>query len=292
MGMFTFFRPRVATLGAQVDLCLLDELHQIGEIKNALLLRERGWCHELGLFVQLREARGMVRLQAGGKWKSKLDVWRDSPGESWAVRKYHPGNWEGLVTPTLHLARWLRDRRGLPRDVVAVGDFHSSVRMFRSTGTLRLPQNFHTAGETTELGVMIDAVREDDVVDLLPRIREYATRHGDDATSWDCLRRVCHIAGEHKEALEAALLAAQLAPHDGLIRYECAAIYFAALTNELRTSQGVGQLNPNKCTLEALDVTYEEAYSAIWQHLKAAIQSSMTGEHRKAAEMMVKFLEQ
>ena len=44
------------------------------------------------------------------------------------------------------------------------------------------------------------------------------------------------------------------------------------------------------CTLDVLQVTYEEAYSAMRNHLDAALDSSMTGETRKAALTLLAFL--
>lgn len=156
-----------------------------------------------------------------------------------------------------------------------------------------MPQNFKSVGAGTELGQMVDAIEEHNVADVLPRIREYVARHSEDAMAWDCLRRVCTLAGDHKQALDASLTAAQLAPNDGVIRYEAAAIYLAAVTNQIRSGKGINQVTVGEyvgCTLEVLGVSYEQAYSATWHHLEAAIESSMTGNPRQAAEMMVKFL--
>lgn len=293
-NMATLFRPfkfRVPLSTAKVDQHLLAALQEIGQIKNTLPFNQRGWCNELGLFVQLREAMGKARLQAGGKYRAQIDAWRDSPEEPWNVTKYNAGNWGALVVPTLHLVRWLKDRQGVPGDVV--GGFHSSISMFRATGALHLPQNYLSVGIKTELGQMINTIREHNVADVLPNIRRHVAMHIDDATAWDCLRRVCHLAGEHREALDAALKAAQLAPHDGVIQYEAASIYVAAITNELRSSRGLADFTPVEikgCTLEVLGLTYKEAYTAMWHHLEAASASSMTGDYRKAAEKMAKSL--
>ncbi len=293
MRIFSLFKPRVPTSSVNVGRRLLEVLQEIGQIKNNLPLNQRGWCNELGLFVQLREAMGMARLQAGGKYRSQLDAWRDSLGEPWRIKKYNPGNWERLVDPTLQLTRWLGDRQGLPGGVE--GDFHSSIRMFQTTDVLHLPQDYLSIGVKTELGQMVNAIRVHNVVDFLPKIRDYVARHGGDATAWDCLRSVCHLAGEHRQALDASLRAAELAPYDGVIRYAAATIYFTALANELRRRRGLDHstgADIKGCTLEALGVTYEEARTATWYHLRAAIDSSITGDHRKAAEMMAKFLQQ
>ena len=230
----------------------------------------------------------MRRLKAGGKYKSKVELWQEEPGGSWAVKSYHRGKWEALVAPTLDLARWLGDRQGLPGD--AGEDFQSSIREFRSNGVLHLPQSYLSVGVTTELGRMTEAIRPDNVREFLPKMRKYVDTHVEDALAWDCLRRLSTLAREHRQALDASLQAARLAPFDGVIRYGAAEIYFTAMTNQLRNSLGREHLTEPQikgCTLEALQVTYEDAYSAVRHHLDAAIDSSMTGDVRKAADMIL-----
>ena len=73
---------------------LIETLEQIGAIKDSLPLRSRGWCNELGLFVQLRELKGMASLKAGGRFRSRIELWRESAMEPWETRKYRPGDWE------------------------------------------------------------------------------------------------------------------------------------------------------------------------------------------------------
>lgn len=107
MGFLKLFRRREADEG------LLQRLEYIGQIKNKLPFTQRGWCNELGLFVQLWEAMGMLRLQAGGKYRAQIDAWRDAPGEPWKVKKYNPGDWERLVEPTVKIAEWLLAEGGL-----------------------------------------------------------------------------------------------------------------------------------------------------------------------------------
>jgi len=41
-----------------MDNTLIQKLERIGQCKNGLPFRQRGWCNELGLFVQLVEATG------------------------------------------------------------------------------------------------------------------------------------------------------------------------------------------------------------------------------------------
>ena len=115
--MFNLVRARGASSTPAVCTDLMDDLHEIGRIKNDLPLRQRGWCNELGLFVQLLEADGERRLKAEGKYRSKVDSTQPEPSTSWTVKSFERGKWESLAAPTLDLARWLGDRQGLPGDV-------------------------------------------------------------------------------------------------------------------------------------------------------------------------------
>ncbi len=88
---------------------LLHKLEMIGRIKGELPLSERAWFASLGLYVQLREAGGMARLQAGEKEQIKVDAWMDysKSGSRWFVRQLERGDWERLVNPTLDIASFL-----------------------------------------------------------------------------------------------------------------------------------------------------------------------------------------
>ena len=119
---------------------LIQNLEEIAKIKKELPYRSRGWCSELGLYVQMREARGMARLQAGGQFRSRIDLWRESPNDSWQVRKYRPGEWERLVEPSLELARWLKVRGGLPKR--AKKKFQYAIKSFSNSGNLVLPERY------------------------------------------------------------------------------------------------------------------------------------------------------
>ena len=59
---------------------LLAQLEEIAQIKKELPLNQRGWCNILGLYVQLRKAAGMEKLEAGDdKLHPQIDAWRDAP---------------------------------------------------------------------------------------------------------------------------------------------------------------------------------------------------------------------
>ena len=64
---WVFERPIKGNAEVDDDLeALLGKLQHTGNIKNTLPLSQRSWGNRLGLFVQLWEAGGMKRLQAGG----------------------------------------------------------------------------------------------------------------------------------------------------------------------------------------------------------------------------------
>ncbi len=116
---------------------LLNKLETIGNIKNEFPFTSRGWCNSLGLFVQLREKGGLLRLEAGDdKRRSQIDAWRNDSLE-WKVKKYNQGNWEKLVDPTLDIANWLSTWGGLPEEYM--DSFNRAVKVFKKEGHLKLP---------------------------------------------------------------------------------------------------------------------------------------------------------
>ena len=129
---------------------LIQTLEEIAKIKESLPFRSRGWCNELGLFVQMREAAGMVNVKAGGKFRSRIELWRESPGSPWQVKKYRPGGWEGLVEPTLKLAKWLEPRGGLAEPVKK--KFRDAIKSFQRSGNLVLPEGIDSFPVSSELG--------------------------------------------------------------------------------------------------------------------------------------------
>ena len=80
---------------------IVAALEKIGLIKNALPRSAQRYVNRFGLFVKLREMNGMATLQAGGRFRSSIDLWRDAIGKPWSQRKYRPGEWEAQVEPTL-----------------------------------------------------------------------------------------------------------------------------------------------------------------------------------------------
>ena len=187
---------------------LIQNLEKIARIKESLPKRSRGWCNELGLFVQMREAAGMARLQAGGKFRSKIDLWRDSPTESWQVKKYRPGDWEELAEPTLKLAKWLAPRGGLANTVE--NDFQYAINTFRYTGSLNLPQGIESFRPESALGCIVNMYAGgsqtlDDSVwqDARESIERYIRENPDHAAGWHALSRAYELQGRFGDSLDA-----------------------------------------------------------------------------------------
>lgn len=154
---------------------LLDKLETIGNVKNELPFSARGWCNSLGLFVQLKEAAGLKRLQAGEKYKSHIDAWQDYvQGQKWLVRwkvkKYDKGDWEKLVEPTLDMANWLSTYGGLPEEYM--DSFNTAIQLFKKEGHLELPNTKKPTVSKAE--VLEEMWKLEDVVKigLLPRAEE------------------------------------------------------------------------------------------------------------------------
>ncbi len=132
---------------------LLDKLLEIRNTKKELPFNARGWLNSLGLYVQLRgETGGLLRLQAGDKYHSQIDAWRDDSdlqfgyvdeGASagvyrrWIVKKYDPGDWEKLVNPTFDIANWLTTYGGFPKE--HADSFNRAIEVFKKEGHLELP---------------------------------------------------------------------------------------------------------------------------------------------------------
>ncbi|MCH9036549.1 MAG: tetratricopeptide repeat protein [Chloroflexi bacterium] len=102
----------------EADQELANKLEEIGMIKNQLPFKYRGLCNELGFFVQLREIRGMTSLKAGGKYRSKIHLWKESPTDSWWMKMFVPGEWENLVEPSLTRAKQVLFTTELTRELL------------------------------------------------------------------------------------------------------------------------------------------------------------------------------
>ena len=62
---------------------LIQQLYEIANIKRFMPTRVRALFNELGLHVQMRESSGIASLKAGGRFRSRIDLWREHHTEPW-----------------------------------------------------------------------------------------------------------------------------------------------------------------------------------------------------------------
>lgn len=100
----------------------------------------------LGLYVRERKAGRWSRLQAGGSFRSYLDVWREGEGD-WQVKNFGNDTWErrfeDLVDPTCEIADFLSERVAHFGDLDSEGAnaLNESPQHYKSTGIwLGLPK--------------------------------------------------------------------------------------------------------------------------------------------------------
>ncbi len=103
---------------------ILKLAYLIGYKKRELPSHLRGYANVLGLYVQLRDAGGLCRLQAGGKLRHYFDAWGDFSSldydilpyssevvPSWEIRDFDARTWEHrfahLLGPTFEITRVL-----------------------------------------------------------------------------------------------------------------------------------------------------------------------------------------
>jgi hypothetical protein len=125
---------------------LLDTLGLIALYKSWLPWHLRGWVNALGLYVQERRVVQRSHLNAGGKFRSYLDAWREEGGD-WQVRKFDENNWQlrfaHLVEPTCEIADFLNDRVHHFGDLDSDGTnaLNKALLHYKSTGSwLGLPK--------------------------------------------------------------------------------------------------------------------------------------------------------
>ena len=122
----------------------ISTLEGIGFFKQMLPLGLRGWCNDLGLYVQMQEDRVGTTLKAGGKFIARVHLWQEYESPSypaWEVKKYKSGDWEALIEPTYQLTCWLHDRyeKGETEIPSTVSQLRAAIARFRRTGVLELP---------------------------------------------------------------------------------------------------------------------------------------------------------
>ena len=256
---------------------LIQNLEEISKIKKGLPARSRGYCSELGLYVQMREADGMARLQAGGKFRSRINLWRDSPTDFWQVKKYRTGDWERLVQPTLELARWLEVRRGVGNE--AKSEFRYAIKKFRRTSRILLPEGIGSFSVDSILGRIVTMYpgssgnwSDDMVQDVETRLRSYIDSNPDQAAAWEALANVYVPRDRFKDALCAIEEASRIAPDWADFHFEAGGIYIAAIKNALTPA---GQLDDSiaGCTLDTLQCSYEDARESCVKHFRAILES-------------------
>ncbi len=276
----------------EVDEDLVAKLERIGEIKDGLPINQRGWCNELGLFVQLRESMGIARIQAGGKFRSHIDLQQDSPDGAWRATKYRPGGWEIAVEPTLKLAQWVAYCGGMPG--WAAESVRACINAFRSTGRLELPAGLWSTTDDGVFGDLSSNMTEGNWKDAILALLGYLEAQGTDAAAWDALRYCYLETGQFELAMGAVQRAVGLAPEDGGLNYEAATIYFSAITNAMRQHRGIPTVNLRMagCTPDTLGRGFRETVDGARFHSGVA-QGSLTAsaDHRVAAAGMIDFLD-
>lgn len=288
MGIFDLFRS--SPIRTQPQAAMMNDLETIGKIKNSLPFEQRGWCNELGLYVQLSGLLNAETLLAGGKYRSSIQMHREPPATEWHIQSYRPGHWEGVVAPSLVLAEWLGERGGLANYLES--DLQRAVARFRQTGQMQLPRAARTMGR----GELADAAGADmytssiDWEQAEPGLRRYLAEKPEDATAWDALREVLTRAKQFNEAMSAGLRALELAPEDGDIHFEVAMLYGGAIHNAARSMQGLEGPTADDmsgCTVEELACTLDEARIRAHKHATAALASPITDPDTSEAAALI-----
>ena len=245
----------------------IETLERIARLKDSLPSRYRGLSSELGLYVQLRQAGGAARLQAGGKFRSRIDLRREAPAEPWQAKKYRPGDWENLIEPTLALVGWLEERGGVPGD--ARREFQQAIQGFRDSGHLTLPGGIASFTVERELGGI---VRRGDSDETVMDLRSYIRDNPGQAAAWQAL---CHVFSRQRSygaSLDAINQALDLIPNEAEFHIDAEGLYFTAITNSVGGSALYSFL-PNfsgACTLSDLECEYSDARRLLMKHLESS----------------------
>ena len=248
----------------------IQALERIAMLKDSLPASARGFCSELGLHVQLRQARGAARLQAGGKFRSRIDLRKEAPTQAWQVKKYRPGDWQNLIAPTLALVAWLEARGGVPGD--ARSEFQQAIQRFRDSGHLILPRGIASFTVESELGGI---ARQGDSDDTVMELRSYIRDNPSHAAAWQAL---CHLFSRQRSygaSLHAIQQALALMPDEAEFHIDAAGLYFTAIANSVGGSALYGFL-PNfsgACTLSDLECKYDDSRRLLMKHLESSSRS-------------------
>ena len=257
---------------------LIETLEKVALIKDSLPVRARGWCSELGLHVQMHESHGMASLKAGGKFRARLEMWRESPDDLWTIRRYRSGEWEALVEPTLRLVKWLESRGGLADTVER--EFRQSIKLYRSTGRLVLPETIGSFPDRSALGSIISGYPADFqnwdermLQEVEKALLSYITSEPDQAGAWHALSIVYTVEGRFQDCLDALEKAISIAPEQIQFHHEASSFYLSAIQLSVVPEMASKLLGSTmgRCTLDALCCSYQEAKATCKQHLEAVL---------------------
>ena len=270
---------------------LTQTLEEIARIKQLLPTRARVFCNELGLYVQLHEASRIARLKAGGKFRSRIDLWRESHAEPWRIKKYRPCGWEHLVEPTLKLVNWLAVRGSI--SIMVKDDFEYATKAFHNTGRLELPERLDSIPIDSILGRLLEPFSEtprdwDDAKaqDVERGLLRYLDVNLGHAAAWQALTRVYLRQGRHKEYFAAINMAINIAPFETEFHWDAASIYIIAINNAMEPSLQLELLDQamRDCNLDALQCSYEEVRATCINHLRIVLESNRPDSKRYKEE--------
>ena len=244
----------------------------------------------------MREAGGMARLQAGGKFRSKIDLWRDSPGNPWQAKKYRPGDWEDLVEPTLELAKWLEVRGSVT--LLVKGDFHYAIKAFSNTGELELPERLDSIPDDSPLGLLLKPFSKrpgdwDKTMsqDVETKLRSYLDVNPGQAAAWQALTRVYILLDRYRESLIALNKAISIAPYEAEFHFDAAMIRITSVKDavEPRPQLEVSSSAMTGRNLDELQRSYEENRATCINHLKKVLKSSLpdSKQYKEKARRML-----
>ncbi len=259
---------------------LTEKLYEIATIKQFMPAHARAFSNELGLYVQMREASGMTSLKAGGKFRSRIHLWRESRTEPWEIKKYRPGDWERLVEPTLGLANWLAMRGGIT--AIVRDDFDYAIKTFRATSKLELPERLDSIPDNSYLARLLEPYSDahgdwdDNKARGLERdLLRILEGNPGFAPAWQALTKAYSHLERYKESLDALDRAINIASYEAEFRWEAAVIYLTALENAVEPDLRLGLQDQSimDCTLDSLECGYEEARTLCIRHLTVVLNS-------------------
>lgn len=248
---------------------LLKTLKIIAGMKGVLPFQLRGWVNALGLYVQARPSGQGTRMQAGGKFRSYLDVWEGDEGQR-QIRKFDEDTWgrrfAHLVEPTYEIADFLSDRVTFFGDLDSEGasTLAHTLQHYGDTGVwLKLPK----VPEEVINRLAEEIARASAQKEREKRLRSIAIAESDirkdpmHRSAWSLLELLYYEEQRYKDmetALKMSLKIDAARPYS--ITYKLLGnLYLAALSVSLR-GKGIGIFfyTPSNVTSEALGYDIEE----------------------------------